>query len=51
MNYLQGIISNTIGLSPQTLFVALTGVTVFLFGLLIMGVFFNLFASKSKERR
>jgi tight adherence protein C len=48
MNYLQGI-SNAIGLSPQTLFVVLTGVTVFLFGLLIVGVFFN--ASDPLRRR
>ena len=48
MNYLQGI-SNAIGLSPQTLFVVLTGVTVFLFGLLIAGVFFN--ASDPLRRR
>ncbi len=48
MNYLQGI-SSAIGLNPQTLFVVLTGVTVFLFGLLIMGVFFN--ASDPLRRR
>ena len=48
MNYLQGI-SSAIGLSPQTLFVVLTGVTVFLFGLLIVGVFLN--ASDPLRRR
>ena len=48
MNYLQGI-SDAIGVSPQTLFVVLTGVTVFLFGLLIVGVFFN--ASDPLRRR
>ncbi len=48
MNYLQGI-SNATGLSPQTLFVTLTGVTVFLFGLLIVGVIFN--ASNPLRRR
>ena len=40
MEYLAGI-SSVIGLSPQTLFVILTGVTVFLLGLIIAGVFFN----------
>jgi tight adherence protein C len=40
MEYLAGISSVT-GLSPQTLFVILTGVTVFLLGLIIAGVFFN----------
>ncbi len=48
MDYLQAI-SNAIGLGPQTLFVMLTGVTVFLFGLVILGVFFN--ASNPLRRR
>lgn len=48
MEYLAGI-SNVIGLSPQTLFVILTGVTVFLLGLVIAGVFFN--ASDPIRRR
>jgi len=48
MNYLQGL-SNAIGLSPQTLFVTLTGVTVFLLGLVIVGVFLN--ASDPLRRR
>jgi tight adherence protein C len=40
MEYLAGI-SSVIGLSPETLFVILAGVTVFLLGLIIAGVFFN----------
>ena len=48
MNYLQGL-SDALGLSPQTLFVMLTGITVSLCGLLIVGVFFN--ASDPLRRR